>query len=109
MLACTESPDRLADRVDTSIAYMVFCTSRLRINNLKYEMGRMSGRELGEQTREILEKIMAEVAEIRALVSAEAFTFTCERVMSDRIGGLAGSPREDCHSGSPVDREPRFS
>lgn len=109
MLACTESPDRLADRVDTSIAYMVFCTSRLRTNNLKYEMGRISGRELGEQTREILEKIMAEVAEIRALVSAEAFTFTRERVMSDRIGGLAGGRGDSDDREKPAGREPCFS
>ncbi len=109
MVACIDDPDRLAYRVDTSIAYIGFCTSRLRINNLKYEMGRMSGRELGEQTREILEKILEEIVEIRALVSAGAFTLKHDCFISKRIGGLAESPREDCHSGSPVDREPRFS
>ncbi len=109
MVACIDDPDRLAYRVDTSIAYIGFCTSRLRINNLKYEMGRMSGRELGEQTREILEKILEEIVEIRALVSAGAFTFTRERVMSDRIGGLAGGRGDSDDREKPAGREPRFS
>jgi len=66
-------PERLADRVDTSISYISVCSVRLRINNLMYEMGRMSEQELNEQTRDILEKINEEVTDIKSFISVDSF------------------------------------
>jgi|GEM_PF-2737684 len=86
-LACTDDPCQLADRIDTSIAYISVCAVRLRINSLMYEMGRMSGQELREQTQEILGKIIDEIVDIRDIISTEAFKnkFKNDRFISERI------------------------
>lgn len=90
ILTCACDPDRLADRIDTSITYISVCSIRLRINNLMYEMGRVSKKELNEQTRDILEKIMEEVIDIKGFISSDSFRnkFKDSLLIEKRLGSL---------------------